>query len=98
MGLILFEHHFRGFDDRGDLVSDLQLHLLNAALGDYAFNHILADTDHHMRHDATELNLDHFAFEPVSCGKGHGQKHTPVPAAPSSATVFSSISESLETV
>jgi hypothetical protein len=66
--LVFFEHYFRGFDHRGDFVAHFQLHFIDAALGDYAFDQVLSHLYDDVGHDAAKLDFGDFAFQTISCG------------------------------
>jgi hypothetical protein len=63
---VFFEHHFGGLDDGRDFIADLQLHFIDAALGNYALHYVLADLHYDVRHYAAKLNFKDFAFETIS--------------------------------
>ena len=69
--LILFEHHFGGFDDDLDLVAFFQPELFGAAAGDHAFDLIFPDPDDDVGHDVAEGDFDHFTFELIARGEWH---------------------------
>ena len=54
---VLLEHDFGGLDDGFDFVADLELHGVDAAPGDDAFDHVVADPDGDVSHDLTEKDL-----------------------------------------
>jgi hypothetical protein len=45
VNLILFQHHFGGFDYRRNFIADLQFHFFGAPLRDHAFDYVRAHTD-----------------------------------------------------
>lgn len=69
--LILLKHHFRGFNDRGDGIADLELHVFSAASRDHAIDEVVANPDNDMRHHVSEFKFFNFADEVVSSGEFH---------------------------
>src|SRR6266853_5182497 len=65
-GSALLQHDFRGLDYRRHRIADLQFHFVGASPGDHAFDHVLADADCHVSHDAIHLELNNLSFNTVS--------------------------------
>jgi hypothetical protein len=68
LGLVgsLFEHNFSGFDDRGNGVTDLQLHFLGASFGYDAFDQMLANLQDHVGHNPAELEFYNLSFQTIA--------------------------------
>lgn len=71
MPLIFFEHYFRGFDYGGHRVTDFQFHFVRAALGNHAFDEIIADADDDVRHYAAEFQFLDFSGQFITSRKCH---------------------------
>src|SRR5579863_1505108 len=70
---LLLQHYLGRLDHGGDRVADLELHLFGAALGDEAFDHVLAGANDHVRHHAAEFDLHYFSGDAVARGERHGR-------------------------
>src|ERR1700719_630097 len=66
----LLQHYFSRLDHGGNRISDFKLHLFRAALGNHAFDHVVAYAHDNMGHDATEFNLSHFSDQPIPRRQG----------------------------
>src|SRR5215471_8111328 len=68
---IFLQHHFRGLDHDLNRISDLEAHLLGTPPRDHAFDMVIANAHHDVRHHPAELNLLDGAFKLVSSRKCH---------------------------
>ena len=66
LALVFLQHHFRGLDDRRDLVALLQLHLLSASPRDDALDYIAAHFNHNVSHHPAQSDLLHRAGEMIA--------------------------------
>jgi hypothetical protein len=61
------QHYFRGLDHRRNGIAYLEFHFLGASLRDYTFDHIFANADRHVSHNAIHFKLDNLPFDTVPC-------------------------------
>jgi len=54
---ILLNHDFGSFDNSGNGIAILQFEFIGAAAGDCALDKVVPDTNNHMGHHITQLNL-----------------------------------------
>lgn len=65
---LFLDHHFSGFDDHGDGVAGLELHLFDAPAGDHALDFVVAYLHNDVSHDFAELHILDLAAELVASG------------------------------
>jgi len=65
---LLLDHHLRRLDDHADAVADLQMQIFGAAPGDDAFDFVLANLNHNVRHHIAEFNVSYHTTKLVACG------------------------------
>ncbi len=69
--LVLLEHYFGRLDYDRYRISLPEAELLSAPSGDDALDHVSPNTNHHMRHNFSEMNLGDFSNKLVPSGKRH---------------------------
>jgi hypothetical protein len=64
--LLLLDHDLGGLDHGRDSVANLEIHFDGAAAGDYAFDEIVSNLDHHVSHYPAELEFGDFALKAIT--------------------------------
>jgi hypothetical protein len=65
---LLLNHYFRGLDDHRNAVADFEIQLFGATPGDDAFDFIVANLNHDVRHHIAELHVFDLTTKLIACG------------------------------